>query len=163
LKQIVPELSRVAVLGTSTRPGNAQSLKEVELAAGAFKVHVQYLDVLDAKDIETAFRAAAKGHAEAILVLQSAVFISRRIQIVGLAAKTRLPAIYPQTEYTEANGLIYYGTNNADLSRRAAKFVDKILKGTKPADLPVEQPMKFELVINLKTAKEIGLIIPPNV
>ena len=115
-------------------------------------MQVQYLDVLDVKDLEPAFRAATKGHAEAILVLQSAVFISRRVQIVDLAAKNRLPAIYPQTEYTEADGLIYYGANNADLSRRAATYVDKILKGAKPADLPVEQPIKFELVINLKAA-----------
>jgi putative ABC transport system substrate-binding protein len=163
LKEIIPKLTRVAVLGTSTREGNAQSLKEVELAAGAFKVQVQYLDVLDVKDIETAFRAATKGRAEAILVLQSAVFISRRIQIVDLASKNRLPAIYPQTEYTDAGGLIYYGANNADLSRRAATYVNKILKGAKPADLPVEQPTKFEFVINLKAAKQIGLAIPPNV
>jgi putative tryptophan/tyrosine transport system substrate-binding protein len=135
----------------------------VELAAGAFKVQVQYLDVLDVKDIETAFRAATKGRAEAILVLQSALFISHRVQIVDLAAKNRLPAIYPQTESTEADGLIYYGANNADLSRRAASYVDKILKGSKPADLPVEQPTKFEFIINLKAAKQIGLTIPPNV
>jgi putative tryptophan/tyrosine transport system substrate-binding protein len=163
LNEIIPKLSRVAVLGTSTRPGNTQSLKEVELPAGGFKVQVQYLDILDVKDIETAFRAATKARAEAILVLQSPVFISRRTQMVDLAAKNRLPAIYPQTEYTEAGGLIYYGTNNAELSRRAATYVDKILKGAKPADLPVEQPIKFELVINLKAAKQIGLTIPERV
>jgi putative ABC transport system substrate-binding protein len=133
----------VAVLGTSTREGNAQSLKEVELAAGAFKVQVQYLDVLDVKDIATAFRAATKGRAEAILALESPLFSAHRLQIVDLAAKKRLPAIYPQTEYTDAGGLIYYGANTADLFRHAATYVDKILKGTKPADLPVEQPTKF--------------------
>src|SRR5713226_6675919 len=163
LKEIIPKLSRVAVLGTSTRPGNAQSLKEVELAAGAFKVQVQYLDVLDGKDIETAFRAATKRRADAILVLQSPVFNSYRIQIVDLAVKSRLPAIYPQAEYMEAGGLMYYGASLTDMFRRAATYVDKILKGAKPADLPVEQPMKFEFVINLKTAKQIGLTIPPNV
>ena len=153
----------MAVLGTSTRPGNAQSLREVELAAGAFKVQVQYLDVLDVKDIETAFRAGTKGHAEAILVLQSPGLFSQRTQVADLAVKNRLPAIYPQTEYTEAGGLMYYGANTPDLFRRAAVYVDKILKGAKPADLPVEQPTKFEFVINLKAAKQIGLTIPPNV
>ena len=163
LKEIIPKLSRVAVLGISTRPGNAQSLKEVELAAGAFTVQVQYLDVLDVKEIETAFRAATKARAEAVLVLQSPFFNSQRKQIIDIAIKSRLPAIYPQTDYTEAGGLMYYGANTPDLFRRAATYVDKILKGAKPADLPVEQPKKFEFIINLKAAKHIGLTIPPNV
>jgi putative ABC transport system substrate-binding protein len=163
LKEIVPRLSRVVVLGTSTRPGNAQNLKEAELAAGALGVKLQYLDVLSSKDIETAFRAASKGRAEAVVVLQSRVFNSHRTQVVDLAVKSRLPAIYPQTEYTEAGGLMHYGANTADLFWRAATYVDKILKGRKPADLPVEQPKKFEFVINLKAAKQIGLTIPPNV
>ncbi len=163
LKEIVPRLSRVAVLGTSTQPGHAQSLKETELAAGAFKVKLQYLDVLDPKDIETAFQAASKERAEAVLVLANPVLLSHRTQIVELAIKNRFPAIYPQTEYTEAGGLTYYGANTPDLYRRAATYVDKILKGRKPADLPVEQPTKFELIINLKTAKQIGVTIPPNV
>jgi putative ABC transport system substrate-binding protein len=126
-------------------------------------VQLQYLDVPDPKDIGTAFQAATKGRAEAVLVLQSAVLIPQRKQIADLAIKSRLPAIYPQTEYTEAGGLMYYGANTPDLFRRAATYVDKILKGTKPADLPVEQPTKFELAINLKAAKQIGLTIPPNV
>ena len=163
LKEIVPRLSRVAVLGTSTTPGTAQALREIELAAGAFKVQLQYLDVLGPKDIETAFRAASKGRADAVLVLASAVFISQRTQIVELAAKNRLPAIYPRPEFVEAGGLMTYGVSITDLFRRAATYVDKILKGAKPADLPVEQPVKFELVINLKAAKQIGLTIPPNV
>ena len=142
LKDILPKLSRVAVMGISTRPGNAQSLKEVELAAGAFKVKLHFLDVLDPKDIEAAFRAASKGRAEAVLVLQSPFFNSQRNQLIDLAIKSRLPAIYPQTEYTEAGGLMYYGANTPDFYRRAATYVDKILKGTKPADIPVEQPMK---------------------
>jgi putative ABC transport system substrate-binding protein len=163
LKEIAPKLSRVAVLGISTRPGNAQSLKEVELAAGAFKVQIQYLDVLDVNDIEAAFRDASKGRAEAVLLLQSPFFNSQRKQIADLAIKSRLPAIYPQTEYTEAGGLMYYGANTPDLYRRAATYVDKILKGAKPADLAVEQPKTFEFIINLKAAKQIGLTIPPNV
>ena len=163
LKEIVPKLSRVAVFGTSTHPGNAQSLKEMELAAGAFKVQLQYLDVLDPKDIETAFRAAGKGRADAVLVLASPVLNSQRTQVADLAVKNRLPAIYHSAEFVEDGGLMTYGASFADLFRRAATYVDKILKGRTPADLPVEQPMKFEFIVNLKAAKQIGLTIPPNV
>jgi putative ABC transport system substrate-binding protein len=163
LKEILPKLSRVAVFGTSSQPGNAQNLREVELAAKAFGVKLQYLDVLSAKDFETAFREASKELADAVLMLPGSVLGLQRAQLANLAVKSRLPAIYPQVEFTEAGGLMYYGTNTPDLFRRAATYVDKILKGTKPADLPVEQPKKFEFVINLKAAKQIGLTIPPNV
>src|SRR5215470_113944 len=162
LKEIVPRLSRVAVLGTSTSPGNAQNLKEMELAAGALAVKLQYLDVLAPKDIETAFGAVRKGRAEAIHVLDSPVFGPQRTQIVGLAVKSGLPAIYHRSGFVEAGGLMSYGVIFTDMDHRAATYVDKILKGAKPADLPVEQPTKFELVINLKTAKQIGLIIPQS-
>ena len=163
LKEIVPRLSLVAVLGTSTEPGNAQALREVEVAAGAFGVHLQHLDVRDSKDIETAFRAASKGRADAILMLNSPVLNPHRTQVVNLAVKSRLPVIYGQPEFVEAGGLMTYSVSFTDLFRRAATYVDKILKGTKPADLPVEQPKKFEFIINLKAAKQIGLTIPPNV
>jgi ABC-type uncharacterized transport system substrate-binding protein len=163
LKETVPRLSRMAVLGNSTLPGNAQALKEMELAAGAFKVQLQYVDVLDLKDIETAFRAVSKGHADAVLVLGNPIFLSQRIQITDLAVKSRLPAIYERPEYVDDGGLMTYGVNINDLYRHAATYVDKILKGAKPADLPVEQPTKFDLIINLKAAKQIGLTIPPNV
>src|SRR6266542_1139443 len=164
LKEIVPRLSRVAVFGTSTIPGNAQSLKEVEFAAGAFGVKLQYLDVLGPKDIETAFRTAGKGRADAVLwLVAAAVASAHRTKIADLAVKGRLPVIYPGRSYVEAGGLMTYGVNVEDLDRRAATYVDKILKGAKPADLPVEQPTKFELIINLKAAKQIGLTIPPNV
>jgi ABC-type uncharacterized transport system substrate-binding protein len=163
LKEVVPRVKRVAVFGTSTFPGNAQILRETELAAGAFRLQLQYLDVLDPKNIETAFRAASKGRAEAVLVLAGPVFTSQRPQLADLAVKSRLPAIYYATEFVEDGGLMTYGANRSDLSRRAATYVDKILKGTKPADLPVEQPKKFEFIINLKAAKQIGLTIPPNV
>jgi putative ABC transport system substrate-binding protein len=163
LKEILPRLSRMAVLGTSTRPGNAQALRETELAAGAFGVQLQYLDVLDPKDIETTFRATSKGRAEAVLVLASPVLNSQRTQIVDLAIKSRLPAIYWAPEWVEDGGLMSYGVSYTDLYRRAATYVDKILKGAKPADLPIEQPKKFEFIINLKAAKQIGLTIPPNV
>ena len=162
LKEIVPRLSRVAVLGSSPHPGTAQSLKEIELAAGAFKVQLQYLDVLDSKEVEPAFGAASKGRADAVLVLSSVVTNSQRKQIVELAVKNRLPAIYYTAEWVEAGGLMSYGTNFTDLFRRAATYVDRILKGAKPADIPVEQPKTFEFIINLKAAKQIGLTIPPN-
>jgi len=163
LKEIVPRLSRVAVLGTSTQPGNAQSLREAEVAAGALAVKLQYLDVLSPKDIEPVFRTASNGRAEAVLVLRASIFFSHRKQIVDLAAKRQLPAMYYTTEYVEEGGLMTYGVSITDLFRRAATYVDKILKGARPAELPIEQPTKFELVINLKTAKRIGLTISPNV
>jgi putative ABC transport system substrate-binding protein len=163
LKEIVPRLSRVSVLGTSTIPGTTQALKETELAAGAFGVQVQYLDVLDLKDIENAFQAVSKGRADAVLALQSGVLNSQRRQIADIVIKSRLPAIYAAREFVDVGGLMSYGTNINDLYRRAATYVDRILKGAKPADLPVEQPTKFELMINLKAAKQIGLTIPPSV
>ena len=163
LSEVVPKLSRVAVLGTSTSPTYAPVMREIELAAKVLKLQLQYLDVLAPKDIETAFRAANKGLAQAFLTLGSPILDSERAHVADLAVRNRLPAIYPQIEYTEAGGLMYYGANTPELFRRAATYVDKILKGRTPADLPVEQPMKFEFVINLKAAKQIGLTIPPNV
>jgi putative ABC transport system substrate-binding protein len=163
LKEIVPSLFRVAVLGSSTTPGDAQALRETELAARAFGLKLQYLDVLGSKDIETVFRAASKGRAGALLVLTSPVFVLQRTQIAEFAVKSRLATIYDRREFVEDGGLMSYGTNFADLSRRAATYVDKILRGAKPADLPVEQPKTFEFIINLKAAKQIGLTIPPNV
>jgi putative tryptophan/tyrosine transport system substrate-binding protein len=163
LKEIIPKLSRVAVLGTSTIPGSAQMLRETEAAAGVFGVKLQYLDVQNPKEIETAFRAASKGHADAVLVLPNHLTLSQRTQVVDLAVKSRLPVMYPQSEYVEDGGLMTYGPSINDLFRRAATYVDKILKGAKPADLPVEQPTKFQFIVNLKAAKQIGLTIPPNV
>jgi len=163
LKEIVAKLTRVAVFGTSTSPANAQALREVELAAGAFKVQLQYLDIRSPKDIEPAFQEARQGRADAFLVLTGPVLANQRTHIADLAVKSRLPAIYGQPEYMEAGGLLSYGVSFTDLHRRAATYVDKILKGAKPATLPVEQPTKFELIINLKTAKQIGLTIPQSV
>jgi putative tryptophan/tyrosine transport system substrate-binding protein len=161
LKETVPRLSRVAVIGSLT--AGTALLKETELAAEALKVKLQYLDVLDPKDIETAFRAAGNGRADGVLVLGGSVLISRPTRVVELAVKSRLPAIYNFPEFVEAGGLMTYGVNGTDLHRRTATYVDKILKGAKPADLAVEQPKKFEFIINLKAAKQIGLTIPPNV
>ncbi len=163
LKEIVPKLSRVAVLGNSNEPANSKSLKEIELAARSFGVQLQTLDVRTPEDIETAFQTATKGRADAVLVLVSSVLNFRRKQIADRVTKSRLPAIYYNADWVEDGGLMSYGPSFRDLYRRAATYVNKILKGAKPADLPVEQPMKFEFVINLKTAKQIGLTIPPNV
>jgi len=163
LKEIVPKLSRVGVLGDVTRPGIPQELREINVAADAFRVQVQYLEVRGSKDIEIVFRAAIKERVDAVLVLGSPVLTSERKQVVELAVKSRLPAIYAREEPVEDGGLMSYGVSIADLSRRAATYVDEILKGAKPADLAVEQPKNFELIINLKAAKQIGLTIPPNV
>jgi putative tryptophan/tyrosine transport system substrate-binding protein len=163
LKEIIPRIRQVAVLQNSNEPGNAQALKETELAARALRVQPHYLDARDAGAIETAFRIASKERVDAVLVLSSPVASSYRKQLAEIAAKSRIPAMYQVSESVEAGGLVTYGVSTPDLWRRAAVYVDKILKGAKPADLPVEQPTKFELVINLKAAKQIGLTIPPNV
>jgi len=163
LKEILPKLSRVAVFETSTNTGNARQLRETETAAGALGVKLQRLDIKGANDVEAAFGAATKGRADAVLVLTSSVTDSYNKEMSELAVKNRLPVIHARAEAVEAGGFMSYGVSLNDLYRRAAYYVDKILKGAKPADLPVEQPTKFELVINLKTAKQIGLTIPPNV
>jgi len=163
LKETIPKLSRVAVLWVSTIPGQALSLREIGLAAGPLSVQLQSLDVLGPKDIETAFRAASNQRAEAFMVFAGGILTAQIPRILEYVVKNRLPAIYSTPQYVEAGGLMFYGVNVADLDRRAATYVDKILKGAKPADLPVEQPKKFEFIINLKAAKQIGLTIPPNV
>jgi len=162
LKEIVPRLSRVAVLRTFATPDRAR-LNELEPAARAMKIELQHLDVGGPKDIEAVFRKARQGRAGAVLALASPILESHRSQVADLAAKNRLPAIYHVPEFVEAGGLMSYGASLIDLYRRAATYVDKILKGAKPADLPVEQPTKFELVINLKAAEQIGLTIPQSV
>ena len=163
LKEIVPKLSHVGVFGDVIRPGTAQALNEINAAAGAARVQLQYLEIRGPKDIETAFRAAGKEHVDAVLIQRSAVLFSQRRQLADLAAKSRVPAMYGSPEYVEDGGLMSYAVSIPDQFRRAATYVDKILKGAKPANLPVQQPTKFDLVINLKTAKQIGLKIPPNV
>ena len=160
LKEIVPKLTRVAVFGNSNEAANSQSLNEIEVAAKAFKIKSQYVDIQSPKEIETAFRAASKGRAEAVLVLSNGILNPHRTQVAELAVKNRLPAIFNAVEWVEAGGLACYGANIADLFRRAATYVDKIFKGRTPADLPVEQPVKFEFVINLRTANQIGVTIP---
>jgi putative ABC transport system substrate-binding protein len=164
LKEIIPKLSSLAYFGTSTAASNAQSLRETEVIAEALGVRIHYLDVLGPKDLEAAFRGANKVKADAVFVeVWGAILNPHRAEFARLAIKNRLPTMFTNPQYVEAGGLVTYGVSEIDLSRRAAVYVDKILKGAKPADLPVEQPTKFEFVINLKAAKQIGLTIPPNV
>ena len=164
LKEIIPRLSRVAVFTSPSSPDYGQVLKELDRAAGPVGVKLQYLDIRSPKDFEPAFNAAAKGRADAVLVrVVGPVLSPHRREVAEIAVKTRLPVIYERTAEVEAGGLMSYGVNIPDLHRRAATYVDRILKGAKPADLPVEQPTKFELIINLKAAKQIGLTIPPSV
>jgi putative ABC transport system substrate-binding protein len=162
LKEILPRLDRVAVLITELE---SQALKEIKAAAPSLQIQLQILEVRVANDLERAFAAATKERAGALAVVSggSGLLLRNRKQIAELAVKNRLPTIFPQISYMSAGGLMSYSANEIDMYRRAATYVDKILKGRKPADLPVEQPMKFEFVINLKTAKQIGLTIPPNV
>jgi putative ABC transport system substrate-binding protein len=163
LKEVIPGLSRVAVLSDPTNPIFKLQLSEVESAAPALKLQLQILEVRESNDFDSAFGSAKKGRAGAVSTLASAFLGGHRKKIVDFAEKSRLPTMYHSSGFVEVGGLMSYGVNNSALYRRAAYYVDKILKGTKPADLPVEQPTKFEFIINLKTAKQIGLTIPPNV
>jgi ABC-type uncharacterized transport system substrate-binding protein len=163
LKEMVPKLSRVAVLRAPNTPGNTEAFRETELAARVLKVQPQYLDVLDPKGIDPAVKEASRQRAEALLVLAGSVFVLHRKELVAAAVKSRLPVMHYRQEFVDDGGLVSYATSLTDLSRRAAGYVDKILKGTKPADLPVQQPMKFDLIINLKAAEQIRLTIPQRV
>jgi putative ABC transport system substrate-binding protein len=164
LKEIIPSLSRVALFVSPDTEDNARIKKELDVAAGALRVKAQNIDILEAKDIEPAFQSAVNGRAEAVILQLTGPILNTQGKVIrDLAVKNRLPMMERRPEDVEAGGLVAYGVNSLSLYRRAAYYVDKILKGAKPADLPVEQPTKFELVINLKTAKQIGLTIPPNV
>jgi len=162
LKEAVPKLTRVAVLSNPANPFSAFALKEAETAAPPLGLSLQILEARNSDELEAAFAAAVKGRAGGLLVVQDAMFLASRMQIAELAAKNRLPAIYGIREHAEAGGLIAYAASRPEMFRRAAIFVDKILKGAKPAELPVEQPTTFELVVNLKTAKALGLTIPQS-
>jgi len=163
LKELLPKASRVAVLLNPDNPRNVSRLKELEVAARGIGMTLQVLVVRSPNDLENAFRSAVKGRTDALNVVTDALFSTHRTSIVDLATKNRLPAMYDRDDFVEAGGLMTYGVDLDDLYRRASYYADKILRGAKPADLPVEQPTKFELVINLKTAKEIGVAIPPQV
>ena len=166
LKLAVPAVSRVAALwqpGGQGEPTEKEMLKAAEVAARALGVRLQFVEARGPENFDRAFSEMTRARAGALTVLPSNMFISERRRLVDLAAKNPLPAVYPLREAVDAGGLMSYGPNGADMYRRAATYVDKILKGAQPADLPVEQPTKFELVINLKTAKALGLTIPPSV
>jgi putative ABC transport system substrate-binding protein len=163
LKETVPRLNRVGVLWNPASQGATANFKEIEVVARSFGLQVQSLEARSPAEIESAFKTATIGRADALIVVESVLSGAHRNRIVELATNSRLPTMVGQGVGVVAGGLMYYGPDYTDLHRRAATYVDKILKGTKPADLPVEQPTRFELVINLKTAKQIGLIIPPNV
>jgi putative tryptophan/tyrosine transport system substrate-binding protein len=163
LKETIPTLSRVAVLWSPNSPGNAQQWKESQLPARELGLQLHSLEVNTADKYEGVFREATKARIAALVVTQSPLATTNRKQIADLAIRNRLPAIYGRADYVDSGGLMSYGADQAEPFRRAAVFVDKILKGTKPADIPVEQPTKFEFVINLNAAKQIGLTIPPNV
>jgi putative tryptophan/tyrosine transport system substrate-binding protein len=163
LKEVIPEISRLAVLRNPTNSGSQFPLKETEAGAKHLGIRLQTLEARSPEELEGVFRLATSERAGALIVIVDALFNAHQQRISELAIKHRLPAMFDSAQYAEAGGLISYGANLSDLFRRAATYVDKILKGAKPADLPVEQPTKFDLVINLKTAKQIGLAIPPHV
>ena len=163
LKEIIPKVSRVAVFASPSSADHKLVLKELGVAPEALGVKVQVTNILSLNDIETAFQAAAKEKVEAVIFRVPIPLFYHQTKTAGLAVKSRLPAIYENAAEVEAGGLMSYGLSVSHLYRRAATYVDKILKGADTADLPVEQPTKFEFLINLKAAKQIGLTIPPNV
>jgi putative ABC transport system substrate-binding protein len=163
LKEAVPKVAKVGVLLNSTIPERLTELQETQTAARAYRVQIQSLKIQTPSDLNDAFKEATDARVQAIITLPDPLTNTHQGRIIEFAAKKRLPSMFAQREPVDAGGLISYSPNYAEIFRHAAGYVDKILKGSKPADLPVEQPAKFELVINLKTAKQIGLAIPPNV
>jgi putative ABC transport system substrate-binding protein len=162
-KEILPNVGRIGVLVNAGNPYHRTLFSELEMTARSLALQAHALEIRNASDFERAFSAAVKGRSGAVVLLEDPQLFINREAIVELAAKNRMPVMYPDQDFVQAGGVMSYGANAADLYRRAAIYVDKILKGAKPGDLPIEQPTKFELVINLKTAKQIGLTIPPNV
>ena len=162
LREAVPKLRRVAILSNPANPSHALAITNVKAAAGSFGVQLQLLEAREPNEFDGAFAAMAKERVDALLVLPDGMFLLHRARLADLAKKNRVPSMHGVREYVDAGGLMSYGPSTVTAWRRAASFVDRILKGAKPADLPVEQPTKFELVINLKTAKTLGLTIPPS-
>ena len=163
LKDAFPKAFRVAVLGNPASPAFTIQVRETEIAARSLGIQLQILEAKGINDFDKILAATKKNDAQALNVLSSAIFSVHRTRLLEIASKARLPAIYQHSDFVNAGGLMSYGADRFDMWRRAAVYVDKILKGTKPADLPVEQPTKFEFIVNLKAAKQIGLTIPPNV
>jgi putative ABC transport system substrate-binding protein len=163
IKEINPKVSRVAIFWNKSNSGMAVEAKATQEAAGPIGVTLQDRGAKDASEMEVVFEAMSKERPDAFLALMDISLLAHRKRILDFLAKNRVPAIFESKDWVEAGGLISYGADNADITRRAAAQMDKILKGTKPADIPVEQPTKFEMVVNLRTAQQIGLTIPPNV
>ena len=163
IKEIIPRIAHLAILRNPTNSGSQFSLKETEAGAKRLSIRLQVVEAQSGNDLAAAIGAADTGHAQALIILADALFFAQRKQIAQLAINYRLPSMFDDAQSVEAGGMISYGANLADLFRRSAVYVDKILRGAKPAELPVEQPKKFEFIVNLKAAKQIGLTIPPNV
>ena len=163
LKQALPALAHVGVIVDREGPGSLHALRETQAAARRLGIQVQILDVKTASDLEHAFQSAHERRLDAMMALRNPMLVLNRERLVGLANRSRLPAIYDERSFAEIGGLMAFGANLDDLNRRIAGYVDKIVKGEKPGDLPIEQPTKFELVINLKTAKALRLTFPPSV
>ena len=162
LKEVVPGLTRVVALANPTNRSTADELRELAKAAQALRLETQVVEARERSQLDGAFAVIAKSRAGAVLVFADPVFVANRDRVVTLAAASRLPAVYAWREYADAGGLMAYAPNREELNERTASFVDRILKGAKPADLPIEQPTRWELIINMKTAKALGLTIPPS-
>ena len=162
LKELMPGVSRVAVVWNAANPGSARSVEQTRSAARSLDIQLHAVEVRAPDELDGAFAAVARAGSTALLTISDGMFHNQRARIVGLAARSRLPAFFPEPEFVEAGGLIAYGPSVPANFRRAASYVDRILRGAKPGELPVEQPAKFELVINLRTAKTLGLTIPPS-
>ena len=163
LKEVAPTASRVAVLTNPTNKSHAAFARELKVAARSLGAQLQVLEAPNPDQLDSAFAAMTRDRAAALLVLTDSMFVGQRQRVADLAARSRLPALYSQREFVDAGGLVSYGPSLSDMFRRAATHVDKILRGAKPSDIPVEQPTKFELVINLKTAKALGITVPQSV
>ena len=163
LKETVPTIRRVAILLNPANPTQPVAIRDVNVAAGSLSVQLQFLEARESHEFDSAFASMGRERMGALVVIADTMFVLHRKRLAELAARSRLPTAYGWREHVEAGGLMSYGASLSDLFRRSATFVDRILKGAKPGDLPVEQPTKFELVINLKTAKALGLTIPPSI
>jgi len=163
LKETIPRLTRVVVLWNPDTPWHAKVIEELKAAAPSMSIDLSFVGVRTPAEFDSAFSTASRAHAQALYVIEGPFFFTHRSTHLKLASKARLPAIYSERQFAVAGGLMSYGANNADLFRRSAGYVDKILKGAKPGDLPIEQPTKFELIVNLKTAKALGITIPESI
>jgi ABC-type uncharacterized transport system substrate-binding protein len=163
LKQTIPRLTRVAVLWNPDNPTHPRMIEEIKAAAPSLSLEVSFVPVRTPEEFATAFSAISRAHAQALYLLENPLFYQQKMTLAKLASKARLPAIYGWRGFADAGGLMSYGANYEDLMRRSAVYIDKILKGANPGDLPVEQPTKFELVVNLKTAKTLGITIPQSI